>query len=158
MNRGTTQTNPQKATLRLAINAFMIGSVFIILTIILTLGPKEFSAFVVWQIVLAIPLLFISSMAYVKISYKEKSHLFDRYAWVSHTLGNNMILNAFGLIAAGFSKNLGWVYFASVFTTVVIYYVIDIIQEPSQKRGDIMKIVFIGIIFLAAGIYPLLLI
>ncbi len=149
--------NPHKASLRLAINAFMIGSLFIILTLIFSLGTQKFSAFIIWQVVLAIPLLFVSSLAYTKVSYREKSRLFDRYAWVTHTIGNNMVLNAFGIIAAEFSRTLGLVYFALAFVTLLAYYIIDVLHDPSQKGEDAVKVAFIGLIFLTGGVYPLLL-
>ena len=53
------KTNPQKSANKVTINSFMMGSLFFVLTIIMTLQPNRFSALVIWQLVLAIPLLFV---------------------------------------------------------------------------------------------------
>ncbi len=149
------QINPEKAASRVAINAFMIGSLFMILTLIWTLGPNKFNPFIIWQLVLAIPLLFISSLAYAKVSYRMNAHMFDRYGWISHTLGNNMVLNSFGLIAASFFMTLGIVYFLLAILTVSLYYIIDSKQDRSQSKENLLKVILILVIFLVGGIYPL---
>ena len=150
------QTNPEKAASRVAINAFMIGSMFMILTLIWTLGPTKFNPFIIWQLVLAIPLLFISSLAYAKVSYRAKSAIFDRYGWISHTFGNDMALNAFGLIAGSIFRSLGFVYFALSILAVITYYIIDSKHDRSQTKENLIKMILILLVFLIGGIYPLL--
>ncbi len=72
MKEDLTQGNAEKGISHIAINAFMIGSLFMILTLIWTLGPDKFNPFIIWQLVLGIPLIFISSLAYGKVSYRKK--------------------------------------------------------------------------------------
>jgi len=156
MKRDELKANPEKATSRVSINSFMIGSLFFILTLILTLGPDKFSIFIISQLVLAIPLLFISSLAYAKISYRAKSMTFDKYGWIAHTLGNNMVLNAFGLMAAIYFRTVGILYFVLALVTIILYYIIDSKHDPSQSRENLIKVIFILIIFAVGGIYPLL--
>ena len=155
MNRDELKANPEKATSRVAINAFMIGSLFMIITIVWTLGPDKFNLFAISQLVLAIPLLFISSLAYAKVSYRTKSMIFDRYGWIAHTVGNNMVLNSFGLIAASFFKPLGLIYFSLAILTIILYYIIDSRHDPSQSKENLIRTILILIIFAAGGIYPL---
>jgi hypothetical protein len=55
----------------------MMGSLFFILTLVWTLGVQKFNGFIIGQLVMAIPLLFVSSLAYAKVSYREKNKPFD---------------------------------------------------------------------------------
>ena len=148
--------NPEKSASRVAINAFMIGSLFMVLTVIWTLGPQKFNPFIIWQLVLAIPLIFISSLAYVKVGYRDKSKVFDRFGWLSHTLGNDLVLNSFGLIAATFFKSLGFIYFILLSFMFLGYYVIDSRHDPTQKTENTIKFIFILLIFVIGGIVPLI--
>ncbi len=66
-----------------------------------------------------------------------------------------MALNAFGLIGATFFKSLGIIYFCLTFTTILLYYIIDMVYEPSQAKENWYKILLVLIISLVGGVYPL---
>ncbi len=156
MKKEVVQKNPEKSASKVAINSFMIASLFIILTLIFTLGLEKFSPSVIWELVLAVPLLFVSSLAYAKVGYHKKHQLFDNFGWFASTLGNNFMLNVIGLMSAISSKLLGFVYFGVLFFTIFIYYGIKTYYQPSQIKISILKLLFILIILILGGVYPLI--
>lgn len=152
------QSRKDKSISRVAINGTMMASLFLMLTLIWTLGPGKFNiTYIIAQLVLAIPLLFISSLAYAKVSYRKKYHLFDRFAWLATTLGNNFILNVAGLMTAAFSKNIALIYFATSFILITIYYIINICDGLNNIREEVAKLLLILAIIVLGGVVPLLL-
>lgn len=144
-----------KSVSRVTINGTMMASLFFILTLVWTLGPKKFNIYIVSQLVLAIPLLFVSSLAYAKVSYREKHHLFDRFAWIATTLGNNFVLNVAGLMAATINKTVALIYFATSFVLITIYYAINIYDGLDTALEETIKLLVILIIMILGGIIPL---
>ncbi|MDH4358785.1 MAG: hypothetical protein OEV37_02455 [Candidatus Berkelbacteria bacterium] len=149
--------NPEKSISRVTINGAMMGSLFLILTLIWTLGPEKFNIYIIAQLVLAIPLLFISGLAYAKVGFRSKIRLFDRFGWITTVLGNNFILNVTGLIAATFSKTLSVIYFSLVFTLILIYYAINVFHCGDSLKEELIKVFVILAIILIGGILPLIL-
>jgi len=148
--------NPEKSISRVTINGAMMGSLFFILTLIWTLGPEKFNIYIIAQLVLAIPLLFISSLAYAKVGFRSKIRLFDRFGWLTTVLGNNFILNVAGLIAATFSKTLSVIYFSLVFALILIYYAINVFHYGDSLKEELTKVFIILVIILLGGILPLI--
>jgi hypothetical protein len=147
---------PEKSGTRVSINAFMMANLFFILTLIWTLSPDKFSKFIIYQLVLGIPLLFISSLAYAKLGYWKDILAWDRFAWTTNTLGNIFVLNIIGLIAATFDRTLAFVYFGVVVFLIAFYYGINITLAPHTTRARIRKFLFFIIILVLGGILPLL--
>ncbi|MEI8061240.1 MAG: hypothetical protein WCG99_03015 [Candidatus Berkelbacteria bacterium] len=145
-----------KSISRVTINGTMMASLFFILTLVWTLGPQKFNTSIITQLVLAIPMLFISSLSYAKVSYREKHHVFDRFAWITTTLGNNFVLNVAGLMAATFSKPIAIIYFSTSFILITIYYIINIYDGLDTAREELLKLLFILIIMVIGGIIPLM--
>lgn len=148
------ETNPQKASSKITINSFMMGSLFFILTLIWTLSPTKFSIFAISQIVFAIPLLFISSLAYSKIGYWEKTKAWNTLGWFTNNLGNILILNVVGLITKSVSQNITFVYFLLTIVLMSIYSVINVAYDHSTLREKIFKFAFFIFFLLAGGIIP----
>ena len=148
-------TNPEKASAKVAINSFMMGSLFFILTIIWTLNPEKFSIFIISQIVLAIPLLFVSSLAYSKIGYWKEIRLWDALGWFTNTTGNAFILNVVGLITATVSQNLAFVYFALLISLMAIYSLINVAYKRHALRPKLFKFFYFVAVLVLGGIMPI---
>ena len=148
------QFHPEKAANRVSITAFMMSSLFLILTLIWTLSPEKFDPFMIAQLVLAIPLLFISSLAYSKLGYWKNHDLWDKFGWFTGTLGNIFVINVVGLMTATFSKTISLLYFILTFLLILSYYSISMKYKPYLRKEKIIKFVVFIIILLLGGILP----
>jgi hypothetical protein len=133
-----------------------MDNLFFILTLIWTLSPDKFSKFIIYQLVLGIPLLFISSLAYAKLGYWKDILTWDKFAWTTNTIGNIFVINIVGLIAATFDKTLGFIYFGVVIFLIAFYYGINIRLAPHTTWARVRKFIFFIIILILGGILPLL--
>jgi hypothetical protein len=147
---------PEKAASRVQITSFMMANLFVILTLIWTLSPEKFSKAIIYQLVFAIPLLFVSSLAYAKIGYWKDIADWDRFAWVTNTLGNIMVINVLGLMAATIDRVLAFTYFGWIIALMTFYYGINIKHSPETTFGRIRKFIFFIIILILGGILPLI--
>jgi hypothetical protein len=128
---------------------------FFVLTFILTSGYKQFNFLVVSQLVLAIPLLFVSILAYSKIAYWKEATIWDAYGWIISNLGNNILLNAIGLMIAGVSMRLAAAYFSLLLFLMIIYSAVNIKYSPALIRQKLFKLLFFFLIIFLGGILPL---
>ena len=149
-------TNPQKSTNKVTINSFMMGSLFFVLTLIITLDPSKFSHLIIYQLFLAIPLLYVSSLAYSKIVYYEKTYHFDTLGWFTNTVGNLFINNAIGLLALKFSPNLSKVYFSLFCVLMTVYTFINVKQNEKIFYEKLFKLLFLLVIVFFGGIIHIL--
>ena len=149
------QTNANKASTKVTINSFMMGSLFFVLTLIWTLNPSKFSIFIVAQIVLAIPMLFVSSLSYAKIGYWERIELWDILGWFTNNIGSIFILNAVGLITAQIYKSIAIIYFVLLIILMAFYSTINVVYKPKTLKEKIFKFVFFVFVLTLGGILPL---
>lgn len=149
------ETNASKASSKVTINSFMMGSLFFVLTLIWTLNPSKFSLFIVAQIVLAIPMLFVSSLAYAKIGHWEKVKLWDVLGWFTNNIGSIFILNAVGLVTAQIYFKVAIIYFALLIILMAIYSVINVIYRKRTLKEKIFKFAFFVFVLTLGGILPL---
>ena len=147
--------NSHKSSTRVRINSFMMGSLFFILTLIWTLSPGKFSVFIISQIVLAIPMLFVSSLAYSKIGYWKEVRLWDLLGWFTNNVGSIFILNAVGLMTAQIHKFTAICYFILLIILMAIYSVINVIYKPKTLKEKIFKFTFFVFVLIVGGIIPL---
>ena len=153
---GYSKPYPEKAATRVSINAFMMGNLFFILTLIWTLSPEKFSLVIITQLVFGIPLFLVSSLCYAKVGYWPRHEAWDRFGWLTNTIGNICVLNIIGLMTATFFKNLAFMYFGLIILLIGIYYVINVAYKPYTLNERIWKfILFLALLFIG-GIYPLL--
>lgn len=149
------ETNASKASSKVTINSFMMGSLFFVLTLIWTLNPSKFSLFMVAQIVLAIPMLFVSSLAYAKIGHWEKVKLWDVLGWFTNNIGSIFILNAVGLVTAQIYFNVAIIYFTLLIILMAIYSTINVIYRKRTLKEKIFKFAFFVFVLTLGGILPL---
>jgi len=148
-------TNPEKAASRVSINGVMLASLFVVLTVIF-LEPEKFDLLVVAQLVLAIPFLFVSSLAYSKIGYWKQIRLWDVLGYFTNTLGNLLIINAIGLMVSVISISLALLYFGLMIGLMFIYSLINVIYIRTTWSEKILKFLFLVVILFIGGILPLL--
>ncbi|MFA5992736.1 MAG: hypothetical protein WC796_03455 [Candidatus Pacearchaeota archaeon] len=149
--------HPEKAKSKIAINSFMMGSLFFILTLILATDPSKFGIVVITELVLAIPFLYVSSLAYTKITYRSEAKLWDGFGWFTNNIGNLFVLNVVGLITAEFFRNLALIYFGLIIVLFVIYSFINFIYHPKKIGQKLFKLLFLIVIIVLGGILPTLL-
>ena len=155
----TFRTTPEKAAARVSVNSVMIGSLFLILTLVFTLSPEKFNTLLMVQMVLAIPFLFVSSLAYAKIGYSghwKETKVWDGFAWFLNNLGNILILNVIGLLTSTFSRSLAFVYFGLTLGLMLAYSSINIYYKPKSYAEKILKFLCFAVTMFLGGILPLL--
>jgi len=146
------QTNPAKSANKVTINSFMMGSLFFVLTLIITLDPNRFSKFIIYQLFLAIPLLYVSSLAYSKIGYWKETHDWNTLGWFTNTLGNLFIINAIGLLALKFSQALSELYFFTFCALMIIYTLINIRLNHKIWLQKLFKLAFLLLVIYFGGL------
>lgn len=146
------KTNPQKSANKVTINSFMMGSLFFVLTLIITLGAEKFSHAIIFQLFLAVPLLYVASLAYSKVGYWPDTREWDALGWFTNTLGNLFVLNAIGLLSMKFSRDLAHLYFSVFCLLMVIYTLINIRQNKKIFWEKIFKLAFLLVVVFFGGI------
>jgi hypothetical protein len=146
------ETNPQKSANKVTINSFMMGSLFMILVLIITLGPANFSQAIIFQLVLAVPLLYVASLAYSKIGYWREIHNWNALGWFTNTTGNLFIINAIGLLASKFDQSLAWIYFSLFGVLMIVYTLINIKHNRQRWYFKALKLLYLLIVVLLGGI------
>ncbi len=149
--------NPDKAHSRIDINAFIMESLFFILTLIWTLNPNKFNIYIITQIVIGIPFVYVSSLAYSKIGYWKETKLWDMLGWFTHNTSNIFILNVVGLMTSSFNKNLSFLYFGVVIILMAIYSSINLVYKPKSLKEKSFKFLYFILILFLGGILPVIL-
>lgn len=150
------EVNSHKATVRVTVNSIMMGGLFLILSLIWTGGPAKFNVFIVSQLILAVPLLYVSALAYLKIGYSEKVVMWDALGWFTSNIGSIIILNAIGLMTVPINKNISLLYFLLMIVLMLIYSLINIAYNPEEKTEKIFKFFFFLVVVTIGGLLPLL--
>ena len=145
----------QKSTIRLSINAFVMGDLLLILMLIWMQRTEHFNLFMIAEIAFAIPLLMISIICYGKLGYRDEYTIYDKIGWVAMTTANNFALNIVGIILAGFSTTIAIVYFIVLLGFAIGYYILNIYYKRYSVREELTKLVFILLILFFGGIFPI---
>lgn len=149
------EVNSQKAGAKVAVNAAMLGVLFFVLTMILALGSRKFHPLAIWQLVLATPLLFVSSLAYGKIAYWKETELWDAFAWITGNTGNILTLNAIGLMVLSVGKTISLAYFILTLLCMLSYSLINIHYNHRLAGQKFRKFGFFLALILIGGILPI---
>ena len=151
---GAFTTNPEKAASKVAINGVMLASLFVMLAVVF-LEPEKFNTFAIAEMVLSIPFLFVSSLAYSKIGYWKETKLWDIFGYFTNTIGNLFMINAIGLLAASLSMALAYSYFGVTVFLLLAYSSINVFYSKFFGRKLFKFLFSVALIFLG-GILPLL--
>lgn len=83
------------------------------------------------QLVLSMPLLLTSTLAYAKLGYREKIAAWALLGWVTFELGYAFLLNVIGiLMATAISLPLAIVFFAASCCLALVYSIVDAVSTP----------------------------
>ena len=145
-------TNPQKSADKVTINSFMMGSLFFVLTLIVSLDPKKFSPLVIYQTVLAIPLLYVASLSYSKVGYWKNTYAWDVLGWFTNTTGNLFVINAIGLVTAKFEPALAYTYFILFIILMSVYTLVNIIGSHHAWKQKLFKLLYLLLIIIVGGV------
>lgn len=156
-NENFFEINSHKATMKVTINSIMMGCLFFVLTLIWTIDPLKFNTYTILQIILAVPLLYVSSLANSKIGISKKVVMWEALGWFTNTIGSIFILNAVGLMTAVFYKNIAFAYFFLTIILMLIYSAININYYPEEFKEKIFKLSMFLVVMLLGGVLPLLL-
>lgn len=156
MNRYIFKTNLHKASVKVNINSYMIGGLFFVLTMIWSFNPERFNPIITNQILLAIPLLFSASLAYIKVSEHDESKIWDTFGWITNTLGNTFVFNVIGLMAATINgRPAALMFFLSFIFIMLIYTIANITENQNLFPQRLFKFAFLVAVLFLGGILPL---
>lgn len=145
--------NPEKSSARIAINSSMAGVALFIFTLIWALNPAHYSWIIISQLVLSIPLFYISLMAYTKLGYYADHKDWELYGWWTNTTGNHFILNVVGLMTSLFYITLAYAYFGILILLTSIYYIIKLKHSTKPVKTWLRYFYFI-LLLIVGGILP----
>lgn len=152
------RTNPEKAASRVAINGVMLASLFVMLAVVF-LEPEKFHYLAIVQMVLSVPFLFVSSLAYSKIGYWDEVAGWSIFGYVTLTFGNMFTINAVGLLASSISISLSYTYFVLIISLLLVYSVLNVSTHKTHVsfRRQSFKFFMSLMIIIFGGLIPLLL-
>ncbi|MBT3691428.1 hypothetical protein HOG16_04260 [Candidatus Woesearchaeota archaeon] len=148
-------TIPEKASARVAINGVMLASVFVMLAVIF-LELDKFNPLAVAQMILSIPLLYVSSLAYSKLGYWKETKRWDIFGYFTNTIGNLFLINGIGLVASILSFTVSFIYFGLMILLLFVYSYINV-SHTKRIAPKLFKFLFSLAILFFGGILPLLL-
>jgi hypothetical protein len=130
-----------KAASRIALNTSLLSVAVGIFFLVVSLRSQLLVPEVVAaQMVLPIPLLLSSILAYSKVGYKDRIERWDTLGWITFILGYAMILNVVGILLAGYvSLRMSLLFFGASWTMTIVYSVVDISYERSHVRERLAK-------------------
>jgi len=149
--------NPAKADARLHINSFLLGGIFTVIALLLTLSLEKVSFIMLIELVASIPLIFFASLSYAKIGYERKHKYWDTFGWITNNIGYLLFLNSTGLIiSAFFFKSIALVYFGLTIILSSAYYILNIITQPGTLKEHLTKLILFIVIIVVGGVVPIL--
>jgi len=154
---GIFQENPAKAEARLHINSFLLGGIFTVIALLLTLSLDKVSFIMLIELVMSIPLIFFASLSYAKLGYERNHKIWDDFGWITNNLGYLLFLNSTGLIiSAFFFKSIALAYFGLLIVLSSVYYILNIITQPGTLKEHLSKLIIFLVIIIAGGVYPII--
>jgi CBS domain containing-hemolysin-like protein len=148
------EINRFKGSERIQINNFLGAVCVAVLVLILTNVPQKLNTFSVAQIAIAIPLLITSSLAYSKLCSRPVNELssWNTFAWITHTVGYIMILNAlFLLVYETHYRTTAWIFLLTSAALFIAYGIQDTRLKRKRLKEHIVKtIIHIALLFFGA--------
>jgi len=149
--------NPAKADARLHINSFLLGGIFTVIALLLTLSLDKVSFILLIELVLSIPLIFFASLSYAKLGYERNHKIWDDFGWITNNAGYLLFLNSTGLIiSAFFFKSIALIYFGLLIILSSTYYILNIISQPGTLKEHLSKLIFFLVIILLGGVFQII--
>jgi len=147
--------NPVMAEARLHINSFIMGSLFTVLALLLTLSQEKISAIIISQMVISIPLILFASLSYTKTGYERSHRIWYRFGWITNNLGYLLFLNSVGLMIIFFSwRTIGFLYFGAIILLASAYYFLNIASQPGTRKEHLLKLLLWIVVVVIGGVIP----
>ena len=145
-----------KASNRIGINrsliAIAIGVFFLTVNLKRQILLEEI---LVLQLVLSIPMLLVSTLAYTKVGYREKTERWNNLAWITFIIGYTFQLNIIGILLSDIvGKNMAIIYFVVTWIVSLIYSLIDISYDKSAWKERVFKDIIFTLVLVVLGVLP----
>jgi len=147
------KTNPQKAASKISINNSLMAVCLAIFGILWAIVPEKLTPPIIIQFTFAIPLLYVSSIAYTKIAYWKQVKFWDYLGWFTGTTATAFVLNIIAILIfiLGY-KGMALAYFLVLWSLLAVYTIINIHYNPWAVRVKIFKLLFFILIQLIFGV------
>ena len=150
---------PEKATSRIAMNSRLIAVITAVFFLIINLKIEILTqnGLLALQLVLAIPFLFTSTLAYSKLGYRKETKRWNTLGWITFIIGYAFMLNTIGILVGRYVDVLfGVLFFLANWILTIIYSLIDISYEKSAIKERLVKDSFFILIQIFFGLFILL--
>ena len=143
LNKSPFKTNPHKASAKIGINSNLIAVCITVLGIIWAFDPERLKPWLLMQFIFAVPLLYISSIAYAKIAYYRDIKYWDTLGWFTGTMATAFVLNIIGILVFFLGHTvMSLVYFLFTWFLLMIYTIINCHHNHGDRRLRIFKFLF----------------
>ena len=121
--------------------------------VIWAFAPEKLTIEILLQFMFAIPLLYISSIAYTKIAYYTQNKLWENLGWFTGTTGTAFVLNIIAIFMFLIGHPLvALFYFILIWVLLLSYTIINIYYDPRSIRMRIFRLCFFISVQLVFGI------
>jgi hypothetical protein len=150
----------QKGSDRIQINNLLSSICIGMLTILLTLSKFSISKWILVQLSCAIPCLYISSLSYSKIVYREPVEMkyWDNLGWFLHMGGYVLVINSLLLLLLQTDNYFSfWVFLIFTWISYFLYSFIDVKINNDHIREKSIKLYVFSFCLFVGSIIPLIL-
>lgn len=141
------KTNPHKASAKIVINNNLIAVCITVLGIIWAFAPDRLEISLLLQFVFAVPLLYVSSIAYTKIAYYKEVKYWDYLGWFTSTTATAFVLNIIGILIFFLGHTImALMYFLVTWFLLLIYTLINCHYNQGDRKVRIFKFLYFVLI------------
>ncbi len=141
------KTNPHKASAKLVINNNLIAVCITVLGIMWAFAPDRLGVGLLLQFVFAVPLLYVSSIAYTKIAYYKDVKYWDYLGWFTGTTATAFVLNIIGILIFFLGYPImTLMYFLVTWFLLLIYTLINCHYNHKDRGVRVFKFIFFVLI------------
>jgi len=147
-----------KSSSRIQLNTSLLGIVIGIFFLTINLRQELLlPKIVATQLVLSIPLLLTSILAYSKMGYRKATDQWNILGWTTFNIAFAFILNVIGIMLANvISWTTSFTFFAVSWILVIIYSIADYIEDKSVLKEKLIKDSLFILIQIILGIFVIL--
>ena len=152
---------PAKASARIKINTTLIGISMGVFFFLFSFRPEAFveNKILLLQLILSIPLLFFSSLAYAKVGYKKQVEMWNNYGWFGFATAHAFLINVIGVLSGIYIDIFVAIIFFIVYWALTLIYSFIDLRYSKKSLGERLKkdlyfisLQIIGGIFILLGI------
>lgn len=135
------QIIPSKADSRITLNTTLLAISIGVFFLMINMNSNFLSQKILTtQLILSIPLLFISNLAYSKIGYRKQVKKWNIFGWITFIIGFGFILNVIGIISKEIiGITISIMFFVICWVLIFIYSFIDISYDKFRLKERLIK-------------------